>query len=728
LTRRRVVRVAVATLALLWLLAPEAAGHDLGSDLLGNIAPSSPGSAPGSLFLRHPIGAYALDYDSNVGISHLESIPPTIAQFIASLLWTATAFVVHTVIQLFTWAFSLDLVNGDRGSAGALNPVSSAIGNLWSHLFGQGWLLAALAIAGLWGTYNAFVRRRYSETAGALASTAAIIFIALFFVLEPQQTIGQASRWTNQASLAMLSATTRGTVINAQQAKGQAADQLFKTLVYDPWVVLEFGGLTHCVDPRHTVSDGYPRPVSPTAPGPKICHDHEKQGVDGHGGYAERFLAFAPGSDQRKAEYAAVRDGKTPDNKGGFASTAPMGSTGSPPPPPSQFARYRVDKTDSPAVDSQQLGSAYPRVVMAAVVLVGSLGAVVLIGFLALAVILAQVLALVLLAFAPVALVIGAIPGRGHAFFWSWLQKLATALFVKLIYSLLIAVVLTVAAALVKATGQLGFLFAFLLETIFFWAIFVYRHKLTDRLVLATTGEQRERSGVRRFAGAAVGAAVAARGAQAMRSRASATRPVARGQLAGGANAMAPVPSLRERAEHSLAEDHVDQNAERQLRRRQQYLMLKPIKSSDEQAELERLRSGAPAGEQRGARQRREIAQSVRGAAGLPAHPPRGIRGRERQIAEGLRHNGNGNGNGPGRVRPSVNPRPGGTEAPAGDHPRGTSDAGGGGLAQVERTQRTPRQAHEAIKRTIEEQRRTSPVPAPDRQPPHDEGPSGRRP
>jgi len=725
LTRGRVVPVALVTLALLWLLAPEAAGHDLGSDLLGNIAPSSPGSAPGSLFLRHPIGAYALDYDSNVGISHLESIPPTIAQFIASLLWTATAFVVHTVIQLFTWAFSLDLVNGERGSAGALNPVSSAIGNLWSHLFGQGWLLAALAIAGLWGTYNAFVRRRYSETAGALATTAAIIFIALFFVLEPQQTIGQASRWTNQASLALLSATTRGTVANTQQAKGHAADQLFKTLVYDPWVVLEFGGLTHCVDPRHTVSDGYPRPTSPTAPGPKVCRDHEKQGTDGHGGYAERFLAFAPGSDQRKAEYAALRDGKTPDNKGGFASTTPMGSTASPPPTPSQFAGYRVDKTDSPAVDSQQLGSAYPRVVMASVVLAGALGAVVLIGFLALAVILAQVLALVLLAFAPVALVIGAIPGRGHAFFWSWLQKLATALFVKLIYSLLIAVVLAVAAALVKATGQLGFLFAFLLETIFFWAIFVYRHKLTDRLVHATTGEQRERSGVRRFAGAAVGAAVAARGAQALRSRVSGPGPTARGQLAGGSSAaMAPVPSLRERAEHSLAEDQVAHTAERQLRRRQQYLTLKPIKSNEEQAELERLKSGAPSRAQSGAPQRRDLAHGARAAAGLPAHPPREIRGRERQIAEGLRQGPNG----AVRVRPSVNPRSGETEAPTGEHPRGGSatDALGGGVAQAERSQRTPRQAHEAIKRTVAEQRRTPPVPAPDHEPPGEQ--SGRRP
>jgi len=55
-------------------------------------------------------------------------------------------------------------------------------------------------------------------------------------------------------------------------------------------------------------------------------------------------------------------------------------------------------------------------------------------------------------------------------------------------YSLVIALVVAVSAALTAATGSLGFLFAFGLQTLFFWALFVYRKQVTARLVAATTG------------------------------------------------------------------------------------------------------------------------------------------------------------------------------------------------------------------------------------------------
>lgn len=153
-----------------------------------------------------------------------------------------------------------------------------------------------------------------------------------------------------------------------------------------------------------------------------------------------------------------------------------------------QFRGYEVDKSDSPAVDVQQEQGAYQRLTLSLVFLVGALGAVMLLGFLSLAVILAQVVALVVLGFAPVALVIGIFPGVGHDFFKNWLGKLSTALFIKALYSLVIAIVVAVSAALASSTTALGFLFAFGLQAIFFWAIFIYRKQITARLVGATTG------------------------------------------------------------------------------------------------------------------------------------------------------------------------------------------------------------------------------------------------
>ena len=472
--KRRLALVVPLALGLMALAWPAALGEYRGSDLLANVSPES--RVAGGLVDRYPLSAYSLDYRVDVDSADLDAVTPTIAQWAAAQLWSVTSFLVKAVIDLFTWAFSLDLLNGDpaRPDDGALAPVGDAVTSIYENVIGQAWMVAAILIAGIWGIWKALVQRRYTETAGALALSVLFVVVALFFVYQPERTIGEASRWTNTLSLAFLSGANRGSLEDPDQAKRQVADHLFETLVYRPWTVLEFGGLRHCVDTGRLDADGFPRPVGPHDAARDVCRDHLRQGSDGYGGYAARFLRQPAGSDERAAEYEALRKGETPgDNR--------------------QFAGYRVDKADTPAVDIQQAGGAFQRLTFATVVFVGALGAVVLIGFLSLAVILAQVVALVLLGFAPVALVIGIFPGAGHEFFRNWLAKLATAVFVKVLYSLVIAIVVAVSAALASATGSLGFLFAFGLQTLFFWAIFLYRKQITARLVAATTGAAFER-------------------------------------------------------------------------------------------------------------------------------------------------------------------------------------------------------------------------------------------
>src|SRR4051794_5459345 len=457
---KRVVVLALAFVVLAW---PSAGAEYRGSDLLGNVSPQS--QVEGGLADRYPLTAYGLDYHVDVGVTDPEGIPPMIAQWAAAQLWNATSLLIKCTIDLFTWAFSLDLLNGDKG---ALAPIGDAITSLYENVIGEAWMVVAILIAGIWAIWKALIQRRYTETAGALAVSVLFVVIALFFVYQPERTVGQASQWTNQLSLAMLSGTSSGSLDDPEGAKRQVSDHLFETLVVQPWAVLEFGGLSHCVDTDRLDDDGFPTPVSPHDPAGDVCRDHLKAGKDGHGGYAPRFLAQRPGSEERKAEYDALPEGEAPDDR--------------------QFAGYRVDKADAPAVDAQQAGGAFQRLTFSIVVLIGALGAVVLLGFLSLAVILAQVVALVLLGFAPVALIIGIFPRAGHAFFRSWLSKLATAIFIKVLYSLVIAVVVAVSAALTASTDSLGFLFAFALQTIFFWAIFIYRKQITGRLVSATTG------------------------------------------------------------------------------------------------------------------------------------------------------------------------------------------------------------------------------------------------
>ena len=468
--RRRLALVFGSALGLTLLAWPAVQADYLGSDLVGNVSPQS--QATGGLVDRHPLSAYSLDYHVDVGVTDPEGVPPMIAQWAAAQIWSVTSFLVKTVIDLFTWAFSLDLLAGDpnRSGDGALAPIGEAIASIYENVVGEAWMVAAILIAGLWGIWKALVQRRYTETAGALALSVLFVLVALFFVYQPERTVGEASKWTNTLSLAFLSGANRGSLDDPEQAKRQVADHLFETLVYRPWVVLEFGGLRHCVDTDRLDDDGYPRPVGPHDPARDVCRDHVQPGSDGRGGYASRFLRQPAGSDRREREFDVLRDGKLPF------------------PVPPQFSGYRVDKSDSPAADIQQKGGAYQRLTFSAIVFLGALGAVALLGFLALAVILAQIVALVLLGFAPIVLVIAIFPGAGHAFFRGWLTKLATAVFIKALYSLVLAIVVAVSAALAASTGSLGFLFAFGLQATFFWAIFLYRKQITAQLVSATTG------------------------------------------------------------------------------------------------------------------------------------------------------------------------------------------------------------------------------------------------
>ena len=133
-------------------------------------------------------------------------------------------------------------------------------------------------------------------------------------------------------------------------------------------------------------------------------------------------------------------------------------------------------------------GGQYQRLLLALVVFVGELGAFLLLGSLSVGIILAQVLLLLLLAFAPVALVAAAIPGRGHDFFKGWLEKLAGYLLRKAAYSLILATLLAVSGALASATTQLGWLMSFGLQALFFWAVFLQRKSLAESLIGIATG------------------------------------------------------------------------------------------------------------------------------------------------------------------------------------------------------------------------------------------------
>lgn len=487
---------------LVLLAAHPAAG--VASDVWGNVGPS-PQLGGGGIAGRYPLVNYYLDYHfdamevSLTGGVDLSGLAPTIALFFASILWLVTSFLASLLVTLFSFAFSLDLVNGSQatGGEGALAPVSRAIHAIYSDVFGAPWLVLAIAVVGIWAMWRALVQRRYSETAGALGLSLIYVVLALFFVAQPAATIGSASKWTNQMSGAFLSISSHGDPSGAREAKEDTADQLFRLLVFKPWVVLNFGGLEHCVLPGTGNEDSDPesvavRPLSPDpdrdaalaqrlqsgteiSAGGKVCINNAAR-------YAPRFLRYGLGAsdtDARGDEYEALTDG----DASGLPDAARSG--------------YRLGVADKPATDAMEEGGQYQRLLLALVIFVGELGAFLLVGSLAVGVILAQVLLLLLLAFSPVALVAAAIPGRGHAFFRGWLEKLAGYLLRKAGYSLMLAVLLAVSSALESATAELGWLMSFGLQSLFFWAVFLQRKALAESLIGIATGPKAPQASTR---------------------------------------------------------------------------------------------------------------------------------------------------------------------------------------------------------------------------------------
>ncbi|MGE0065806.1 MAG: hypothetical protein AB7T48_00470 [Solirubrobacterales bacterium] len=486
----RVLIPALLLAALLVLGAHPLAGA--ASDVWGNVGPA-PQLGDGGIAGRYPLTNYSLDqhFDaveaSLTGGVDVSGVPPMIAYFLASILWLVTSFLASLLITLFTFAFSLDLVTGSQatGGQGALAPVSRAIHSIYSDVFGAPWLVLAVAVVGIWAMWKALVQRRYSETAGALGLSLIYVVLALFFVAQPGTTIGSVSKWTNQMSGAFLSISSHGGPSSARQAKEDTANQLFDLLVFKPWVVLNFGGLEHCVRAGSGDEDSDPesvavRPLSSNPDrdaalarrlqrGTEIAADG-KVCVNNANKYAPRFLRHGPGSEERDEEYEALNDGDASDL------------------PDAERSGYRLGPADRPASDAMEEGGQYQRLLLALVLFVGELGAFLLLGSLAIGIILAQVLLLLLLAFSPVALVAAAIPGRGHDFFKGWLQKLAGFLLRKAAYSLILAILLAVNGALATATAQLGWLMSFGLQSLFFWAVFIQRRTLAESLIGIATG------------------------------------------------------------------------------------------------------------------------------------------------------------------------------------------------------------------------------------------------
>jgi hypothetical protein len=406
----------------------------------------------GALAHPYPIGNYGFDIHIDTGVTRIESNLLMAVQTLALLCWLGLLYLVKGVLLGLEWAFSLDLLGASLAHA------RRTLMRLHTGLLGEPWLLLAIAVAGLWGIWRGLVQRQTIQTISGLGATVALMVAALVLIQSPLQTVGQASKLTNDASLGLLAGASTGATTDGRRALGDATSGVFDSLVLHPWCALQFGDIEFCLS-------------RPPADIPADLADEADQPRT----VADLWLRHPAGGEERERLYEQWRGDGHPLQ---------------------------------PKVRLQKQGQTATRLALLALIAVGLVGALCLLGWIALKLLAQAVLALLLLLCAPAMLLAPAFGDAGRGVFLGWAKRLAAAIVAKAIYALLLALVL-VTAGLLAQFESLGFMGLWLLQCTLWWGLFLQRRQLTGFLTAAQQTSERHRGLVRQAHSAAAGWALA---------------------------------------------------------------------------------------------------------------------------------------------------------------------------------------------------------------------------
>jgi hypothetical protein len=449
----------------------------------------------GSVAEPYPLSSYELDYlDPPTGLSQLSPGDwfGTVLGVIVSTIWDVWLYVIRGVLDLLDWAFSLDLIDS------AMSSVKNGLDTMHNDVFGSPWMLAALAILGLWGIWNGLVRRKTIETIGGLAVTVVLMIGALVLIAQPDQTVGQFSRYMNQASLAALNAGTRASVDVQDPAKGFASTEsgTFTALVLRPWCALEFGDVSYCTEPRPggmTIADiwlSFPA----MGPGRQSLYNLATTGsITQYGGFwgsAAKDLGLVSTPQVTTIAQACGSGGDAGQCKALKAAQA-LTCWGQ----QHASASCALTNGQSGEVQMQSGGSALARIALLGMISLGLLGAVLVLLYLGIKLLFAAIKVLLLTLAAPVMLFVPAFGEAGRATFLSWGQRLVGALVSKLVYAVMLALVLLIASIINSLS--LGWFSVWMLNIVFWWGIFMERRTFTEFLSM----DKRAREGGLQLAG-----------------------------------------------------------------------------------------------------------------------------------------------------------------------------------------------------------------------------------
>ncbi len=419
-----------------------------------------------------PTNNYAFDVHIDVGTFGLSKggLLSVIQDVFIEPLWNALVWVVHALVVLLEWCFTLELL--DSATMGGLTRTL----RLTQASFTDPWLVLVLAVASMLTLYKGLLRRRVTETLGQALATLAMMALGLWVIMDPLGTVGALGRWANQASLGTLGAVAQGTPTNAPRTLADSMRALFSGAIEMPWCYLEFGNVHWCSDPslldpslrkaamrivaqqrtRLSCHPGFAsHPCTSTEGASTLAIQRSGELVGEADTNGKLFLAFPANRGERnsvkeKSSLLRVLCGTEDDTKC-------RGSTAS-------QAEFRSDD------------GTFPRMIGVVLIAGGVLGMTMLFGLVALRLVSAAIVSLFLLLLAPFAVLAPALGDSGRAVFGGWATRLLGSVVSKLLFSFLLGALLSMQRMLVSLEF-LGWWTQWLLISAFWWALFFKRHQ-----------------------------------------------------------------------------------------------------------------------------------------------------------------------------------------------------------------------------------------------------------
>ncbi len=431
-----------------------------------------------------PTGNYGFDVHINTGITDWTSDADAIFQDLLEFGWTVLEAVVHGVIVMLEWCYTLDLLNSP-----AMSGVASGLRQAQA-LFTQPWLVLALSVASVLALYHGLVRRRVAETLGQALMVLAMMVGGLWVIMNPAGTIGALGGWANQAGLGTLGAVTSGNPGHPDRTLADSMRDVFSGAIEGPWCYMEFGEVGWCDNPAR-------RDPRLRAAGLKIAASEMEQVSCKSGSPSTPLwldyelglpVCVTAGSEQAKAlEHSAELLRKAQSNGAIFLALAANGPErnsinksgslfnvlcgGSEEPCKGPTAAQAEFRTGS--------GTGW-RFMGLFFIWLGGLGMILMLGFIALRLLAAALSSMLYLLLAPAAVLAPALGDGGRAAFRGWATRLLSAVMSKLIYSFLLGVVLLMERILTVDLTALGWFTQWLLISTMWWGAFLHRHHMLN--------------------------------------------------------------------------------------------------------------------------------------------------------------------------------------------------------------------------------------------------------